>query len=201
MATKKFAYIKREWKNGRWQYTYPDDIKAKKNVLTGQVKSKGYGSLDTHKHAMKQIERDVERNSSSRNIPSSETSSGKQMSKLQQDKAKYMAEYLKETSAYGNSGIQKKTNVETGNRNWHKQQLKKAETANEHNASGSSKNTREYQEFQKKFGEDRQTLMTPVKTTKKQIRQGIRKAKIKTLKREASKAISRAQDWLKDLFD
>lgn len=39
------------------------------------------------------------------------------------------------------------------------------------------------------------------KLTKKQISQGIRRAKIKTLKRDAAQAISRAQDWMKKLFD
>lgn len=191
MATKKFAYIKREWKNGRWQYTYPDDIKAKKNVLTGQVKSKGYGSLDTQKHAMKQIERDVERNSSSRNIPSSETSSGKQMSKLQVEKAKMHGKAVKIMSAiYG--------------------QKKAAQFYDSHGSLGkniakSIASENFHIDKLREVNRDKPSYETPAnetvkQTTKKQIRQGIRKAKIKTLKREAAAAIKRAQDWIKDLF-
>ena len=183
MATKKFAYIKREWKNGRWQYTYPDDIKAKKNVLTGQVKSKGYGSLDTQKHAMKQIERDVERNSSSRNIPSSEPSSGKQMSKLQVERAKSKAAQYRQEKIDSHARA-----LESGER---QSRLK-----------NNSRNIPAEKSFAEKLQESNPNFKPVVnQTTKKQIRQGIRKAKIKTLKREAAAAIKRAQDWIKDLFD
>ena len=202
---KHWKYIDRYKKNGEWIYVYPGE-KAKKNILGKTVQPKyGPKTVEDHQRLNRNASFQVARNTPSRNIPGANdqtsTSGGKQMSKLQQDKAKYMAKYLKETSAYGNSGLQKKTNIDTGTMNWHKQQLKKAETANEHNMSGSSKNTREYKEFQNKFGNDRQTLMNPVKTTQKQIKQGIRRAKIKTLKRDAAEAIDRAKKWFEDLFD
>lgn len=198
---KHWKYIDRYKKNGEWIYVYPGE-KATKNAF-GRVRG-GTNSLEAHKRLNREATNQVAKNTPSRNVPGANdqtSTSGKQMSKLQQDKAKYMANYLKETSAYGNSGLQKKANVETGTLNWHKQQLKNAQTANEHNKSGSSKNTREYQDFQEKFGADRQTLMKPVKTTQKQIRQGIRRAKIKTLQREASEAINKAKKWIDDLFN
>lgn len=199
-----FKYVDKYKKNGKWIYVYPGE-KAKKNIL-GQTVQPKYGprTLEDHQRMNRIATAQVAKNTPSRNVPGANdqtSTSGKQMSKLQQDKAKYMANYLKETSAYGNSDLQKKANVETGTMNWHKQQLRNAQTANEHNKSGSSKNTREYQDYQNKIGNDRQTLMIPVKTTQKQIHQGIRRAKIKTLQREASEAINKAKKWIDDLFN
>lgn len=105
------------------------------------------------------------------------STSGKQMSKLQQDKAKYMANVNKKIS--GASKEDQKQYREQYTITWHENQLR-----------GSNSRT---------HGEGKEK---PVQqTTKKQIRQGIRRAKIKTLKRDAAQAISRAQDWVKKLFD
>lgn len=187
MATKKFAYIKREWKNGRWQYTYPDDIKAKRNVLTGKLKSKGYDSLDTHKHAMKQIERDVEKNSSSRNIPGKEPSGGKQLS----------GDQLAAARRAGRQATQSKRDALVES---HARSLEAEERRSR--LKNNSRNIPAEKSFDEKLQESNPNFRSVTKqTTKKQIRQGIRRAKVKTLKQNAAKAINRAKSYLADLFD
>jgi hypothetical protein len=99
------------------------------------------------------------------------------MSKLQQDKAKYMAYHNKKMS--GASKEDQKAYREQLNQTWHKNQLRGS------NSTSSSE------------GKEK-----PVQqTTKQQIRQGIRRAKINTLKRDAAQAINRAQEWMKKMFD
>ena len=202
---KHWKYIDRYKKNGEWIYVYPGE-KATKNAF-GRTRGGTGGSLEAHKRLNREATNQVAKNTPSRNVPGANdqtsTSGGKQMSKLQQDKAKHMAKaYQQNVKNNGPASNWGKNNFnEVDTMDWHKQQLRNAQTANEHNKSGSSKNTREYQDYQNKIGNDRQTLMTPVKTTQKQIRQGIRKAKIKTLKRDAAKAIERAKKWFEDLFD
>ncbi len=178
MHRKKFKYIKREFKNGRWVYDYPDNINSVKNqrlIKSNKQTIEAYAKYG-NKH--------------SRNMPgssASEANTGKGMTRLQ--RAQAMAKGTGNTKEWDKITEQ------------HARYLRKNETGHEHNLKGSSKNTKPYQEFREKFGEDRWTLMTPKKTTKKQIRKGIRRAKVKTLKREAKKAINRAKSWIGGLFD
>lgn len=172
-----FKYVEKYKKNGKWIYVYPGE-KATKNAF-GRVRG-GTNSLEAHQRLNREATNQVAKNTPSRNVPGANdqtSTSGKQMSKLQQDKAKYMAYHNKKMS--GASKEDQKAYREQLNQTWHKNQLRGSNST----SSGEGKEK-------------------PVQqTSKQQIRQGIRRAKINTLKRDAAQAINRAQEWMKKLFD
>ena len=165
-----FKYIRRVWKDGKWNYTYKDDKTFKSNK----------GTIEAYqKHG----------NKHSRNMPGSsatESNTGTQMTRLQRAQA----------MAKGTGNYREWNKITTD----HAVKLRKNNNDNTHsrNTNGGDYRSQTSIDLAKFKGSDMKTVK---QTTKKQIRQGIRKAKVKTLKREAAKAIKRAQDWLKDLLD
>lgn len=182
---KHWKYIDRYKKNGEWIYVYPGE-KATKNAF-GRTRG-GTNSLEAHKRLNREATNQVAKNTPSRNVPGANdqtsTSGGKQMSKEQVEKAKMHANRMKKiANQYGQS---------------------KGASMYKNDPSIKSLDTRAFHE--KKLREaNRETQYTnktaAVQTSKEQIRQGIRRAKIKTLKRDAAKAIERAKKWFEDLFD
>lgn len=177
-----FKYVDKYKKNGKWIYVYPGE-NATKNAF-GRVRGGTGGSLQAHQRLNREATNQVAKNSPSRNIPGAQTSGGKKMSKEQVEKAKTHATRMKKMAKqYGQSD---------------------AASMYKNDPSIKSVDTRAFHE--KKLREaNRETQYSnktkAVQTSKKQIRQGIRRAKIKTLKRDAAKAISRAKSWFEDLFD
>lgn len=180
---KHWKYIDRYKKNGEWIYVYPGE-KATKNAF-GRVRG-GTNSLEAHKRLNREATNQVAKNTPSRNIPGANDQSatpGKKMTEQQRISAR------KHAPSYNQEMVDS-----------HARALEAAERKSRLN--NYSRNIPAEKSFNEKLQESNPNFKTVVKqTTKKQIRQGIRRAKIKTLKRELSEAISRAQDWIKDLFD
>lgn len=220
-----FKYIKREWVNGKWRYYYNtdkaeinsglkrggkgDQVKAVQTVLKktgydlgksgvdGIIGNKTESAVkrfqknnrlketgvvdDPTLAAMERVSKAAVSNKYSRNMPgssASEPNTGKGMSELQRSKAKYMAkahkDFVRNNGKVSNFSSTNYRDVAT--KEWHKNQL-----------DGSNSRTTAHKEA--------------VKTTKKQIRRGIRRAKVKTIIRKGKKAIARAQSWLNSQFD
>lgn len=182
-----FKYVDKYKKNGKWIYVYPGE-NATKNAF-GQVRGGTGGSLQAHQRLNREATNQVAKNTPSRNVPGANDQSalkpGNKMSKAAVNSAKTAAAQYRQEKIDSHARA-----LEYG----HREAL----------AKGYSKNIAPYKDRAESANESRGLM--PQKnlvnqTTKKQIRQGIRKAKIKTLKRDAAQAISRAQDWLKKLFD
>lgn len=198
-----FKYVDKYKKNGKWIYVYPGE-KARKNILGKTVLTQQPKTMEAWKYLNKTATDQVNKYTPSRNVPGANdqtSTSGKKMSELHRSKAKYMAEYHKDLAAYGSAGLQKKSNVEQGTKNWHRSQLKKSEFNNALNLDRTSGNTRERREYEAKWPDGTHYDRKPSNTlTKKTIKKAVRKAKVKTLKRSAAKSINRAKSWLGGLF-
>lgn len=181
---KHYKYIDRYKKNGEWIYVYPGE-KAKKNAF-GRIHGGTGGSLQAHQRLNREATNQVAKNTPSRNIPGANdqtATSGKKMTKGQVERAKSKAAQYRQEKIDSHARA-----LESGER---QSRLK-----------NNSRNIPAEKSFAEKLQESNPNFKPVVnQTTKKQIRQGIRRAKIKTLKREAAAAIKRAQDWIKDLFD
>lgn len=180
---KHWKYIDRYKKNGEWIYVYPGE-KATKNAF-GRTRG-GTNSLEAHKRLNREATNQVVKNSPSRNIPGANDQSattGKKMTEQQRMSAR------KHSPSYNQELVDS-----------HARALESAERQSR--LKNNSRNIPAEKSFNEKLQESNPNFKSVTKqTTQKQIRQGIRRAKIKTLKREASAAIKRAQDWIKDLFD
>lgn len=169
---KKFKYVDRVWKNGRWQYTYADDIKTENHRKTIE---------SYQKHG----------NKYSRNMPGSsatEANTGKQMTRLQRAQA-----IAKGT---GNTREWDKITDQHASKLWGREHLRKTEYNKD-----VSRNIPGMESADGGAHRRSPAVTEPKKTTKKQIVQGLVRAKVKTLKRDAAKAIERAKKWFEDLFD
>lgn len=180
---KHWKYIDRYKKNGEWIYVYPGE-KATKNAF-GRVRG-GTNSLEAHKRLNREATNQVAKNTPSRNVPGANdqtSTSGKQMSAEQVARAKNKAAQYRQEKIDSHARA-----LEAGERR--SRQM------------GYSRNIPAEKSFNEKLQESNPNFKSVTKqTTQKQIRQGIRRAKIKTLQRDAAKAIERAKKWFEDLFD
>lgn len=180
---KHWKYIDRYKKNGEWIYVYPGE-KAKKNVF-GRIRG-GTNSLQAHQRLNREATNQVAKNTPSRNIPGANDQSavaGKKMTEQQRMSAR------KHAPSYNQELVDS-----------HARALEAGERRSRQ--MGYSRNIPAEKSFNEKLQESNPNFKTVTKqTTQKQIKQGIRRAKIKTLKRDAAEAIDRAKKWFEDLFD
>ena len=172
-----FKYVKREWKNGRWQYFYDTDAKKRDKAYKSNK-----GTLEAYqKHG----------NKYSRNMPGSsatEANTGKGMTSLQ--RAQAMAKGTGNYTQWNKITRQHASELNARNKlrdTGFSKDVSRNIPGNESADGGAFKKSK--------------PSANPKKTTKKQIRKGIRRAKVKALKREAKEAIARAQTWLEGLFE
>lgn len=168
----KWKYVKREWKNGRWQYTY--DSKTERTDKAYKFHKEQLPKLANYQN---QYSRNMPGNSTDDNAGKSFMTNRNRMSISQINAAKKAGAAVKVAQKEKDKQVQRQ----------HALKLKSNERDNSSSRNIPSKNS--------------MPVNSSNKTTKKQIRKGIRRAKVKTLKREAKKYISRAQSWLNGLFD
>lgn len=176
-----FKYVDKYKKNGKWIYVYPGE-NATKNAF-GRVRGGTGGSLTAHQRLNREATNQVAKNSPSRNIPGAQSSGGKKMSAEQVARAKNKAAQYRQEKIDSHARALEAEERRSRLRN-------------------NSRNIPAEKSFNEKLQESNPNFKTYTKkTSKKQIRQGIRKAKVKKLKSSAAKSISRAQSWLNGLFD